>query len=86
MAATNWAVRKTVDPALKPGQPIPVGAKIVGDLRAALADAPAEDWRLFARGQEVSSIAEFQKLVDEAESIEPGEYWAQANGITVESV
>lgn len=85
MAATNWAVRTTVDPALKPGQPIPVGAKIVSDPWAALADAPAEEWRFFARGQEVSGITDFRKLVGEAESIEPGEYRAQANGITVES-
>ncbi|WP_329564773.1 hypothetical protein [Kitasatospora sp. NBC_01266] len=85
MANTNWSVRYPVDPAIGPNTPIPLGGKLLGTLHAALSDAPIEAWEFEVRGEAVESFDDFQRLINEAESVQYGEFVARANGIVVES-
>lgn len=85
MANTNWSVSYPVDPAIGPNIPFPLGGKLVASLASALYDAPINEWTFEVRGEPVESYDEFQRLINEAESIDYAEFTARANGIVVAS-
>lgn len=85
MAINSWSVLTPADPALGPNTPIPVGAKVVSSLSAALHGTPLKDWSFEVRGEPVENFDEFQRLLNEAEGIGYADFVARANGTVVES-
>ena len=83
MAHTNWAVEYPVDPS---ASPTPIGAKLLGNLQAALVDAPVDEWAFEVDGEPVGGYQEFHKRLDAAASIREGEFVARAGGIVVRSI
>ncbi|MFF6961695.1 MULTISPECIES: hypothetical protein [unclassified Streptomyces] len=53
MAHTNWSVEYPVDPAASLTGPIPVGAKLLSSLTAALSEAPLDQWAFEIDGEPV---------------------------------
>ncbi len=84
MANTNWSVAYPVEAVPGINGQLPLGGKLVHSLSTALADAPIEAWSFEVRGDVVASLAEFEKLIEEATEIHSGEFVARANGIVVE--
>ncbi len=84
MAISNWTVTYPVNPAVGPNDRLPLGAKMVSSLSAALDGVPVEAWAFEVGGETVESLAEFQRLFNQAESASLGEFVARANGIVVE--
>jgi len=86
MAHVNWAVEYPADPSAAASGRLPVGAKLLSSLLAALVDAPIDDWAFEVGGEPVDSYEAFQERLDAATDVGEGEFIARTGGIVVRSI
>jgi hypothetical protein len=87
MANPTWAVEYPVDlSAVSAGGRLPVAAKLLRSLQAALNDAPVDEWTFEVDGEPVEGYAQFQERLAAAAGVQEGEFVARARGIVVRSV